>query len=201
MWVAIVGTFIGLMLFVMFWLPPNIHIDITSPPSNTTYTVANSTDALHISVQTVPTVINGITTATSIIFAFSGTLVGLVARELLKDNERDKRMREYLIGGILFLFPLILLLFFGAYLNLLIGGLGFIIALEYAFVGLLLALLVLVGLFITIWLINEEHRSRAREPAQNRVDSPPATTEPNNKKPDEPNKEHEKNVNIFVNVS
>ena len=149
MFCVVVIVFIGLMFLVWLWLPLNMHIDTSSPPSNGT---------IQISVQTVPTVINGVTTVTSIVVGFSATLVGIVAHEILGHDERDERVRKYMIGGILFLFPSILLLDFGAYLNLLVGGAsGFMTAIIYVLDGFLLALLVLVGIFISIWLINEEH--------------------------------------------
>lgn len=174
MFIVVAIVFIGFILFIHLWLPSNIKIVAST----------NST-VLAISTQTVPTIINGVTTATSIIIGFSGALVGLVAREILKNDEKDRKMREYMIGTLLFLFPIILLIDFGAYFNLLIGGYGFMVAIQWVLSGFLLALLLLVGIFILIWLIIEEHGTNA---------NPTPTTPTQEKKEDKKTKKPESRV-------
>ena len=141
MFISVVIAFVGLDLWLFFWLPSHIQIDVV--PSN-------DPNVLHLSLQTVPTVINGVTTATSIIIGFSGTLIGLLLHEMPKKKKQDKKARMFLLVGVTFAFALIILQDFQAFVFLLMGGAGFLFALELVLSGLLTALLVLVGIFIFI---------------------------------------------------
>lgn len=159
--------------FVYIWIQYFVQIDLTSSSVSNTFvnsTFINSTISglsnqtsvsTHISFAAVPTIINGIATATSIIIGFSGTVVGIVARELLKD-EKEERMKQYLIGTVLGTFPLIIFLFFMAYFFLLNGYVMVKTALQFTFIGFLFALYVLLGIFVFIALIIEQHKSKVK---------------------------------------
>jgi uncharacterized membrane protein YqjE len=155
MLITVVAVFVGLMFFVAYWLPSRISIDTASTSSNATF---------QISVQSVPTVINGIATVTSIVVGFTAAVVGLVVREILGHGEKEEKLRRYMIGGLLFLFPSILLLDFWAYINLLMGEeWRFVLAITTSLEAFVLALLVLVSIFILVWLVNAEHERREKE--------------------------------------
>jgi hypothetical protein len=158
----VVILFVGVFLWLVFWLPSNMPIFNTYPPANTTYTAANSTEAFRLSVQTVPTVVNGITTVTSIIVGFSGALTGIILRGRPKEAKQDNRARRFLMVGVPVSIGIIILLDFFAYAYLLMGGVWFQTALLSVLSGLLWALFVLIGIFIYIgFRLNEEKSESA----------------------------------------
>ncbi|MGD0070022.1 MAG: hypothetical protein ABSB71_00470 [Candidatus Bathyarchaeia archaeon] len=109
----------------------------------------------HISAQTVPTIINGIATVTSITIGFSVALVGIIAREILM-GEKNQQIKRYLVGRTLFTFPLLLLLLAFAYIFMLIGGMFLKTALQFAFIGLEFAILIVTAIFVSMEPIIKE---------------------------------------------
>jgi hypothetical protein len=96
-----------------------------------------------ISAQTVPTMLNGITTSTGIIIAFTIAISGFLIGYILKDDKRDRDVIIVILATI----PFPMLFQFFAYLTL-AGGQGvFEIALRLGFVSLLYSLFALMSLF------------------------------------------------------
>ncbi len=146
--VAIIFGFI--IAWVAFWLPQNTHLFVTYPPANTTYTSENCTAAFYLSVQTVPTVINGITTATAIMVGFTGSIIGIVIHEFPKETRQDRKFRIFIMVLLPLLFVFVLILDFWGYVWLLEGGALFASAITSILTGFLLAMLILIGLFIFV---------------------------------------------------
>ena len=111
----------------------------------------------HVSPQSVPTIINGISTVTSIALGFSVAFIGIIARELLTEDKYQP-IKQYLIGKYLFVFPLLLLQLVISYIFLLIGS--FQIALQFSFVGLVFAILWITAIFVLIEPIIKEQKRR-----------------------------------------
>lgn len=87
---AVAVAFIALGVVNVFLLPSFTHI-------NTNGNATESAAIYEISIQTVPSIVNGLTTATGIIVGFSATVLGIVARDILKDNDKDQKIRNFLI--------------------------------------------------------------------------------------------------------
>lgn len=118
-------------------LPSNSTQIIGTPPANVSYVIVNGTLFLaKISIQTVPTIINGISTATSLIIGFTGTAIGLMYKELFRN---DKKMKSALISLIFVIGSSSFFYFFLVY-TFLINGL-LVIALRTSMIGFLLTLL------------------------------------------------------------
>lgn len=200
---AVAIALVLLYLWVAFWVLPNSQFFIAYPPANTTYTNANFTAALHLSVQTVPSVLNGVTAVTSIIVAFTGVYIGFVLREIPNNTKRDRAIRIFLMVLVPFSILSILLLDFYAYVYLLIGGIWFSTAILFDLSGFLWGSLILVGLFIFVnFRLNEQEGKEASIECQSSGLPAQEEKEAENKKSDKPEtKEKEKNVNVFVNVS
>jgi hypothetical protein len=81
-------------------------------------TVSENNARTAIQAQSVPTIVNGIVTSTSIIVAFSGALIGLFFREVFNDDKRGKEV--LIIFATLFAVPFVFLFF--AYYSIAIGG-------------------------------------------------------------------------------
>ena len=85
--VLLIAFIVVLLSFVipLFWINgvnPNIGTD----------------SATQIGLQTVPTIINGITTSTSIIVGLSATILGIMIRDLLQNNEKAKIVMLIFMG-------------------------------------------------------------------------------------------------------
>jgi hypothetical protein len=91
-----------------------------------------------IPIQNVPTVINGITAATSIIVGLSGAAVGIIVRELFQTNKKA----SYFLMSILFYFLFVFAYQFVIYILLVSGVID--MALRWSICGLLLALMIFV---------------------------------------------------------
>jgi hypothetical protein len=124
--------FVILLLIIILVFRPSIDYSSTIP---------NATgEPTQIAAQTVPTLVNGITTVAGITIAFGGVLVALSFEEVTKDN--PKARRQYFSSLPLFLLPLGYLC--GSYILLALGFLG--VAIKYAFSGLL------VAVFVSVWI-------------------------------------------------
>jgi uncharacterized membrane protein len=116
----------------------------------------NRTDVRNkIAAQNVPTVINGITTSTSIIIGFTGTLMGIL-REMFRNNNKKK---EALVAFAV-LIPLSVVFLFYANFYLAMGGQNF---LELAWRSALLALVISIFnlLFLFLALASEMEKPEA----------------------------------------
>jgi hypothetical protein len=149
---AFTVVIIGIAVWVVAPFGLQTMIDTTNIPSNNTIISGELPSNYNVSLwivdghimlakiplQNVPTVINGITTSTSVIVGFTGTIIGLMVKEIFKN---DKKMRRALIYvsffvGITFVYLFLVYLF-------LVGGL-LEFALRTAVVGFLATLLVFV---------------------------------------------------------
>jgi hypothetical protein len=127
-----------LFIIVMLWVRLGLQIRID-------YTNSNGMTA--IEARTVPTIINGIATVTSIIIGFSGTAVGLLIKNFLEDISKGK---EALLIVLILPFAGSLGILYNAYIELSMGGQGF---LELAWRDALTAMVVAFFslLFILLW--------------------------------------------------
>ncbi len=161
----------------------------------------NSTEAQKIAqtmiqAQTVPTIINGITTATSIIVAFSIGLIGIMFRGLFKDNQRAKEV--FVIFAVLFVFSLAFL--FSANVTLATGGnvifgKSFLeTAWTQALVGFAISLFLL--LFVFTFIANEYENAKPTKEATTEEKETKMETKTEQKEPEitKPT-ENGKNVN------
>lgn len=165
-----------MLFWIGFWLPSHVQIFLTYPPSNVTYAATNRTSSLYLSVQTVPTLLNGVTTATSIVAGFTGTIIGVVYRKLSKETRKDRVFRGFIITVIPILFALVLIFDFFGYIYLLQGGVWFLTAIDLILSAFILALLIFVSFFILIGVrLNEQDE---RQPCDRTNQQPPATTNP-----------------------
>ncbi len=134
-------TFIGTTIWVQFALNPQID---TTGASNGTITVFGNTWRIAIPFQTVPTIINGITASTSIIIAFSGAFIGIMFREIFKDDKESKTI----LLGVLLLFSTPLAYQYVVYTYLALGFLDW--ALRWSLEGFLLSLTMLILTMILV---------------------------------------------------
>lgn len=180
----------AVFLFVTFWvqLLLNPQIDTTGA-ANASAIIIHSwlgdTISAKIAIQTVPSIINGITASTSIIIAFSGAVIGIMFRDVFKN---DRKARTFLLV-VIFYFALPLMYQFVVYTFLIMGFLDW--ALRWALDGFLLSMMIFMFAMLSVF-----HRlglGKETEPDNSELDKP---------KPDE-NKttEKNKNVNVFVNVN
>lgn len=196
----VVIVFAGVYLWIDFWVLPNAQFFITYPPMNTTYTDANYTSALHLSVQTVPTVVNGITTLTGILIGFSGAIIGIVIREIPNRTRRDRTFRRYLMVVLPISVLVILILDLYGYVYLFLGGIWFTTAILYVFAGLLWASVLLIGLFISVsYRLDEQDTTPCED------NPPPTPPEPPTAQPEKVSTGVEgdgsKTVNITINMN
>lgn len=121
---------------VTLWFP--VSIDYSGLPINGT------SQPTKIAAQTVPTIVNGIVTMTSIIITFGGLLCGtLVFREMANNPEEKSKYYEGL--GFFILPPMYL------WISYVLLGVGlFEFAFKYALVGFIFALLILILFYLAV---------------------------------------------------
>jgi hypothetical protein len=135
--------------------------------------IDNSTIALEnaqtmIEAQTVPTVINGIATATSIIIGFGGAIIGLFIRDFFQDT----KTKEILIAFFALPFTVSIVLLNWAYNYLAMGGQGFLdIARRNALDAFVTALFLLLFLFLFFAYVGENKESIKKEDTEKKKDS------------------------------
>ena len=118
----------------------NNTVIIGSAPSNATVIIKDgNVEFAKIALQNIPTLINGITTSTSIIVAFSGAVIGFMIRELFQSDKKAKLA----FFGVFFAFIYIFMYLFWVYVFLATGGVD--LALRWSLAGLLLSMLIFVG--------------------------------------------------------
>jgi hypothetical protein len=120
-------------------VPLNNTEIIGSPPSNTTVIIRDG-DVMFakVGLQNIPTIINGITTSTSIIVAFNGVVIAYMIRELFPTDRKAK----IAFFGVFFAFVYVFLYLFWIYLFLATGVID--LALRWSLNGLLLSLLAFI---------------------------------------------------------
>ncbi|MCJ7631367.1 hypothetical protein MUP77_03040, partial [Candidatus Bathyarchaeota archaeon] len=120
-------------------VPSNNTVIIGNAPSNTTVIIIDGNVVFaKIALQNIPSIINGITTSTSIIVAFSGAVIGFMVRDLFQS---DKKAR-IVFFGVLVSFIYVFMYLFWVYAFLTMGGVD--LALRWSLDGLLLSLLIFV---------------------------------------------------------
>jgi len=104
---------------------------------------------------TVPTVINGIATVTSIIIGFSGTTIGLIFKDLLEEITKEK---EAVLAVLALPFVGSLAILYNAYIALSMGGIDFLErSWRYALNALIVALFsLLFSLLLFTFLSNHK---------------------------------------------
>jgi hypothetical protein len=150
-----------------------------------------------VSDTTVPTLVNGITTSLSIIFAFGAGIVGFVFRHDIERGDSEAR-NTYLI--ILMIFFVLLVYPWGAYCFLaqgidrsIYGVNAYNFALRYALCGYFVGMFALAEVYLLT--ARKWYREEKKQLDKNEPEEGPA-------KPDEnKTKEKSKNVNVFVSVS
>lgn len=139
------------------------------------------------SPSNVETLINGVTTSTSIIVGFSGVIAGSVVRGLLPNDEKSKTF----YGKVLASFTYVFVYLFLVYFLLSLGQID--LALRWSLDGLLLALLIFV--IVVLYVLNRLDKTKFEKATLEKE-------EPVEQKPEEGKTEEEsKNVNVFVNVN
>lgn len=141
----------------------HFQIDASSVPSNTTVVIVDGNVVFaKISLQNIPTIINGITTSTSIIVAFSGVVIGFM-RGLFQSDKKAKTA----FFTVLFAFAYIFMYLFGVYTFLATGGVD--LALRWSLGGLLLSLLIFILAMLSGYYrmgMLEERESEKMEPEE-----------------------------------
>ena len=154
--------FIGIIIVLTVWTSSQfsffgipLHIDssnlpansiVIGQPSNNTVVVRDGSIIISkISLQSVPTIINGITASISIIIGFSGAAIGIMVREIFRN---DKKARQYYLS-ILFLFIYAFAYQLWVYQMLISGDVD--IALRWSLCGLLLSILIFGSVMIVAY--------------------------------------------------
>jgi hypothetical protein len=164
--VLIIYSVIFIILAAVTWILTNYYVQID-------YSVPTNGTIFHVYVQAVPTIINGIATATSIALGFAVTFVGIITRELLTEH-KDDGLKRYLIGKYLFGLPFFLILLFSAYSFLLFGGVFIKTALAFAFIVLIFAILWIASIFVIInpFTDKQEEKTSNRAQQENESEAP-----------------------------
>lgn len=161
----------------------NNTLIIGSAPSNTTVTIIDGNVVFaKVGLQNIPTIINGITTSTSIIVAFSGGVIAYMIRELFQ-TDRKAKIAFFVV---FFAFIYVFVYLFWVYIFLATGVID--TALRWSLDGLLLSMLIFIG----IMLLGYYRIDKLQEKKPDK----PKPAESNGTEDDR----HDKNVNIFVNV-
>jgi cell division protein FtsL len=150
--IAIITIMIGVLIYWL-WGGFTANVNVSG----------NSTIAAdEISARSVPSIINGITTATGIIIAFSIAISALLIGYLFKDNDRERNV----IIVILSVFPIPMIFQFFAYITL-AGGQGlFGIALRLDLVSFLYSIFALMCIFIFASFRMYEREKNSRKTIQ-----------------------------------
>lgn len=175
--------FLVVIVFNQLVLHP--QIDVTNNPNSTAIIVGDNVFWAKISLQNVPTVINGITASTSIVIGFIGVVVGILVREVFKDDSKTKIFLLLMV----FLAGIPLTYLSSVYSFLLMGYVDW--AIRWALNGLVLSLFLFAAIMLFAF-----HRLTSGKKAivENASSDKP--------KPDEnETADKNKNVNVFVNVN
>jgi uncharacterized membrane protein YqjE len=151
--IVIFGAFFVVTVFNQFALHP--QIDVTNTPNSTAVIIGDNVVFAKISLQNVPTVINGITASTSIVIGFIGVVVGILMREIFKDESKTKVF--FLLMAFLLAVPLAYLS--TVYTFLIMGLVDW--AVRWALDGLVLSLF----MFVIIMLFAFHRLTSGKEPS------------------------------------
>jgi hypothetical protein len=146
--------------------------------------------ANQIAPNIVPTIINGITTSTSIIIGFSATIIGIMMRDFFQENRKAKFiMITYIAASFIYVTALLPFAYFWMTIDL-------VTAWKFALIGLFAALFVMlfVFLFFLIVHVNPPKRKQLNPTTQTNQ-----TTSPENNQADAI-KDNTKTVNIIINM-
>jgi hypothetical protein len=142
--VVIGFTVIALIVaaWIIFPFGIQIPIDASSLPANSTVIVDGHILRAVIPIQTIPSIINGLTTATAIIVGFAGTMIGFMVKDYFKNDKKGKNLLYFLSTWVIIIFGYL----FVVYLFLTAGVIE--IALRLSLFGLILALVIFVCIII-----------------------------------------------------
>jgi hypothetical protein len=174
----------------------NNTLIIGSDPSNITVRIIDGNVVFaKVGLQNIPTLINGITTSTSIIVAFSGGFIAYMLRELFQTDRKAK----IAFFGVFFSFIYVFAYLFWVYIFLATGAID--VALRWSLDGLLLSLLILVGAaLLGYYRFDNPQEKKSDKPDSEKLETgkTETTKTENSKKPD---KQIEKSVKIDENSS
>lgn len=130
------------------------RIDVTNGQKNTTRVDDGIVVFAEVSLQSIPTVINGITASTSIIIGFIGVMIGLLYREVFFKEEKTRTLLLY----VAFFMGIPLAYLSLVYNFLIIGWLD--TALRMALAGLILSIFVfvLISLYVGFRMDEKEKK-------------------------------------------
>ena len=172
-WIVTLASFLVFFVIALFltyeiWFVIPVRIHTTA--GNDTLTIgfnilvtaqAQNTTALNeITAQSVPPMINGIATSTSIIIGFSATVCGIIIGSFARNN---RKVFGFLIGALSSL-TLPLLLLFWSFRLLAIGEFSFGMALKSTWNAFLYSFFILICIFtFAIFLANERNPKLKKE--------------------------------------
>lgn len=140
----------------------NNTVIVGSAPSNATVIIKDgNVQFAKIALQNIPTLINGITTSTSIIVALSGAVIGFMIRELFQSDKKAK----IAFFGVFFSFIYIFMYLFWVYVLLAEGAVD--LSLRWSLDGLLLSML----MFVAIMLLGDYRLGILKEKETKKPDS------------------------------
>ena len=172
---------------------------IGSAPSNSTVTIIDGNVVFaKVGLQNIPTLINGITTSTSIIVAFSGGIIAYMLRELFP-NDRKAKIAFF---GISVSFIYIFSYLFWVYIFLATGVVD--TALRWSLDGLLLSMLIFVGtVLLGYYRLDNAQEKKPEKPASEEANkSEKSNSDLDEQKSAQSNesKDGDKIVNITINM-
>jgi len=148
--------FAGMILTTRF--NPNINYETASNSTSSFFGNIHSID-----YETIPTIINGMTTITSIIIGFSGAIIGLVYRENMKSKALRRILHVFTFESIAALGVLLVV-----YYSLLVGD--FTDALRYSLVTVLFSICIfsvcLVSVFYRIDKLKDAELQNMQPPTK-----------------------------------
>jgi hypothetical protein len=169
-----------LFVGIFFSVAIGLTLAFFSAPINYSGLPINGTgEPTQIAAQTVPTIVNGITTVTSIVVALCGVLFGtIIYREIAKEANPKRKNEYFALLGVL-IFPELYLMFSYVFL-----GFGlFLIALRWALSSFIVAILIFVLFYIQapqkLWF-DKEKKDEQNKPEQDK--SKPTEKEENDNK-------------------
>jgi hypothetical protein len=167
---------------VMFWFQP--LVDFSGAPINSTGEARTP-----IAAQSIPTVINGIIAATSVIIGFSGAIIGILFRDIFKEDPKGRAFLFLMI----FMFAIALVYPWSTYIYLGIGL--FVLAMKWALSGFILSLYLFM--LLLLFSLNELTKQFSKKSDEAKPKPDQRETNPDEKKTEEKSK----NVNVSANTT
>ena len=117
-----------------------------------------------IDVAYISTVINGITASTSIVLGFAGIILGLLYREIFKNDEEAKTF----LFGIAVIFSIPIFYLYSVYLFLATGN--FNLSIRTAFTGLIIASFAFIAMILfTAYRISAKEENKKQKTIQKKL--------------------------------